>query len=208
MSAIHLERGDPRIALPFELEILEHNIELGAKHQNVPQHIHCGTLYLQLGNPQEALAHFRAAARLSREIGYTRFEGQALTSVGISLELLGDPAEAAEAYRRAVEVLETAHEEFGVEEAIRAKADVLAFLGRVLHRSLDWQDEAQKAYEAAADIYRETSDVPRLQDLLLNLSGLRWRAGNSKAPPAATKKPLTWRVCTATPTRRPQPWQA
>ena len=178
MSAIHRERGDPKAALLLELEILEHSIEVGAKHQNVPQHIHCGTLYLQMGNPQEALVHFRAAARLSREIGHTRFEGQALTSVGISLEQLGDHAGSVEAYRRAVEVLETAYEEFGIEEALRAKVDALALLGRVLHHSLDRPEETLNAYEAAADMYREMNDSSSLREHLLNLSGLRWRTGN------------------------------
>ena len=178
MSVIHLERGDPKAALTFELEILEHNIEVGAKHHNIPQHIHCGTLYLRVGDPQEALAHFRAAARLSREIGHTRYEGQSLMSVGISLERLGDPAGAAEAYRRAVDQLETAYQEFGIEEALRTKADALALLGRPLHRSLDRPGEALKAYEAAADIYRKVGAISRVGEVLLSLSGLRWRTGN------------------------------
>jgi DNA-binding SARP family transcriptional activator/Flp pilus assembly protein TadD len=178
MSTIHLERGDPKAALPFELEILRHNIQVGAKHQNVPQHIHCGTLYLRLGDPREALVHFRAAAHLSREIGHTRYEGQSLMSMGISLERLGNPAEAVETYRQAVDLLEKAHKELGIDEALRAKADALALLGRLLHNSLDRPEEALRAYDTAADVYQEVGDTSRVRELLLNLSGLRWRLGD------------------------------
>jgi tetratricopeptide (TPR) repeat protein len=180
MSTIHLERGDPKAALPFELEIVRHNIQVGVKHQNVPQHIHCGTLYLRLGDPQEALVHFRSAARLSREIGHTRYEGQSLMSVGISMERLGDPAGAAEAYRRAVDLLETAYQEFGIEEALRTKADVLTLLGRLLHHSLDRPEEALQAYDTAANVYREVGDTSHVGEVLLSLSGLRWRTGDLK----------------------------
>ena len=178
MVAIHRERGDLQTALSFGLKALQHNIELGAKDHNVFQHSSCGALYLQLGDPQEALTHFRAAARLSREMGYTRHEGHSLMSAGISLERLGDPAGAVEAYKRAVELLETAHEEFGIEEDLHAKAEALTLRGRLLHHFLDRPGEALKACEAAADIYRKVSDTSRLRELLLNLSGLRWRTGD------------------------------
>lgn len=138
----------------------------------------CGALYLQLGDPREALAHFRAAARLSGEMGYTRHEGHAMASTGVALERLGDPAGAAEAYRRAVDLLEIAHDESGIEEDLRAKANALALLGRLFHRSLDRPREALYAYEAAADVYRTMDSVPRLRELLLDLSGLRWRMGD------------------------------
>jgi DNA-binding SARP family transcriptional activator len=178
MSAIHRERGDLKAALPFELEILQYHIDLGMKDHNVYQHSACGKLYLQLGDPQEALVHFRAAARLSREVGYTFHEGHALMSAGIPLERLGDFAGAAEAYHQASERLEMAHEELGIEEALRGRADALALLGRLHHHSLDRPEEALRAYETAADIYRDMSGSPRLGELLLNLSGLRWRTGD------------------------------
>jgi DNA-binding SARP family transcriptional activator/Flp pilus assembly protein TadD len=190
MIAIHRERGDLKAALSFSLEALQYNIGIGIKDRNVFQHSSCGKLYLQLGDPQEALTHFRAAASLSREIGYTYHEGHSLMSAGISLEQLGDPAGAADAYERAVELLEAAHEESGMDDDLRAKAEAQALLGGLFHRSLDRPEEALNAYEAAADIYRGMGDVPRLRELLLNLSGLRWRTGDPEGSASGYEEAL------------------
>ncbi|MGF1471736.1 MAG: tetratricopeptide repeat protein [Rubrobacteraceae bacterium] len=178
MRFIHRERGDLDTALSFGLKALQVNEELGVRDTNVVQHSECGTLYLQLGKPREALVHFRKACRLSREMGFTRHEGHALASTGISLEQLGDAPGATEAYKRAIELLEIVYEESEIEEDLRAKANTLALLGRVFHHSLERLEEALDAYEAAADVYRTTDNVPRLRELLLGLSGLRWRMGD------------------------------
>lgn len=178
MREIHRERGDLMAALTLGLKALRENEELGIRDMNVAQHSECGALYLQLQNPREALVHFRAAARLSREMGYTRHEGHAMAGAGVALERLGEPLGAAEAYRRAVGLLEIAHEESGIEDDLRAKANTLALLGGLFHRSLDKPREALDAYEAAADVYRAVDNVSRLRGLLVDLSGLRWRMGD------------------------------
>jgi DNA-binding SARP family transcriptional activator len=178
MRSIHRERGDLKTTLSFGLEALRENEEFGARDLNIAQHSECGALYLQLGEPREALVHFRAAAHLAREMGYTRHEGHAMASTGISLERLADPTGAAQAYKRGVELLEIAHEESGIEDDLRAKANALALLGRLFHRSLDRLEEALDAYVAAADVYRKMDNIPRLCELLLDLSGLRWRTGD------------------------------
>ncbi|MGF1473375.1 MAG: tetratricopeptide repeat protein, partial [Rubrobacteraceae bacterium] len=178
MRFIHRERGDLDTALSFGLEALQINEELGVRDTNIVQHSECGTLYLQLGKPQEALVHFRKAARLSREMGFTRHEGHALASTGISLERLGDAPGATAAYQRAIELLEIVYDESEIEEDLRAKANTLALLGSVFHHSLERFEEALDAYEAAVSVYRTTGNVPRLRELLLDLSGLRWRMGD------------------------------
>jgi tetratricopeptide (TPR) repeat protein len=96
-------------------------------------------------------------------------------SVGISLERLGDSAGAADAYRQAVEVLETAYEETSTEKELADKAEVLTLLGNVLHRSLGWLDEAHESYKEAAWIYRKLGEPQRLRKLLMNLAGLYWQ---------------------------------
>jgi tetratricopeptide (TPR) repeat protein len=111
----------------------------------------------------EALEHFRAAASLGREMGYTREEGYSLMSAGVCLEQLGDHAGAADAYRKAVRLLHTAYEASGMAKELSGQADALALLASVLHRSLDEPTEALEAYEAAADVYRELGDAHRLR---------------------------------------------
>ena len=181
MAGIHREREDPEAALPLALKALEFFTELGnrrSKFGMVSLHNACGTLYLDLGAPEKALEHFRAAVHLSQERGQVANEVNALMSVGVSLEQVGNFAGAADAYRRAIELLETDYEVSGMPEELSIEADTLTLLGGVLHHSLDEPVEAIKAYEAATEIYRELNDAHRLRKPLLGLAGLRWRMGS------------------------------
>jgi tetratricopeptide (TPR) repeat protein len=130
---------------------------VSAENLNVAQHNTCGTLCLSLGRRREALEHFKAAVRLGREIGYPRDEGYSLRGLGIALETTGDAEGAAEAYRRAAELLEAAYEESGMDEDLAAKAEALNLLATVLHRVLDRRGEALDAYEGAAGIASGTT---------------------------------------------------
>jgi DNA-binding SARP family transcriptional activator/predicted ATPase len=178
MALVQRERGDLRASLDLHLRSLAITTELGAKNLSVTQHVNCGTMYLSLGFPEEALEHFRAAARLGRETGYGRDEGYALMSVGVALEQTGDPAGAARSYRWAAELLERAYEESEIPKELSGKADALTLLGTALHRSLGEPEEAREVYEAAARIYRSLGEDRRLRKLLMNLAGLLWRRGD------------------------------
>ena len=177
VAAIHRERGEPETALRLVLKTLQLYTELGVKNLLVAQHSACGTLCLGLGAPERALEHFSTAARLGCEIGYTRDEGYALMSVGAALEQLGDHSGAAEAYRRASQLLDRAYRESGMPGELSGKADALALLTKLLHRSLEQPEEALITYRVAADIYRELKDPDRLRKLLLGMAGLCWRTG-------------------------------
>jgi tetratricopeptide (TPR) repeat protein len=177
VAAIHRERGEPETALRLVLKTLQLYTELGVKNLLVAQHSACGTLCLGLGAPERALEHFSTAARLGCEIGYTRDEGYALMSVGAALEQLGDHSGAAEAYRRASQLLDRAYRESGMPGELSGKADALALLTKLLHRSLEQPEEALITYRVAADIYRELQDPDRLRKLLLGMAGLCWRTG-------------------------------
>ncbi len=178
---IQRERGDLGAALSLSLESLAITTKLGTKNLIATQHINCGRLCLSLGDSEDALEHFRAAARFSRETEYTRDEGYSLMGIGVSLERIGDPIGASEAYRRAIKFLETAYEESESPEELFGKADALALLGAVLHHSLEKPMEALDAYEEAADIYRRLADPPRLRTLLMKMAGLRWRRGDPES---------------------------
>lgn len=177
MASIHRERGNLETALSLNLKTLRYNDEARVKNLNVAQNNTCGTLYLSLGYPREALEHFREAARLAREIGYVRDEGNSLMSVGVALERIGDPAGAADSYRKAMKLLRTAYEESGVRDDLSAEAEASSMLATVLHRSLGLLEEAITSYQAAAATYRMLGDDRRLCKVLLGLSGLRWRTG-------------------------------
>jgi DNA-binding SARP family transcriptional activator len=178
MASIHRERGDLKAALSLNLASLDITVANHPKNLQVALHVNCGMMYLGLGDPEEALEHLGNAVRLSRETGYTRDEGYALMSVGAALEQAGDTTGAADAYRRAIELLGRAYEESEISEELQGKADTLTLLGTVLHRSLGHLDEARNAYEEAGDIYRGLGDNRRLRKLLVNLAGLCWRSGD------------------------------
>ncbi|MGH3144807.1 MAG: tetratricopeptide repeat protein, partial [Rubrobacter sp.] len=166
LAKIQRERGDLETALGLHLESLTALAELGTKNLSANQHINCGTLCLSLGDSDEALKHFRTAASFSQETEYTRDEGYALMGVGVALEQRGNPADAAESYRRATGLLQTAYEESEAPEDRFGKAETLALLGAVLHHSLQESEEALEAYEEAAGIYRRMVDPPKLRRLL------------------------------------------
>ncbi len=206
VAQIHRERGDLETALRLVLETLRLYAGLGTKNLLVAQHSACGTLYLALGNLDQALKHFRSAARLSRDVGYARDEGYSLMSFGVALEQMEDHAGAAEAYRRASQLLGTAYEASGITDELSGKADSLTLLASVLHRSLEKPAEALGAYEAAARIYRELGDTRRLR-----ASPCRgWPAcvggwGIRKPPPATTRRHSNWQGNTARRHTRPLP---
>ncbi len=181
MASIQCERGDLEAALSLNRKSLALTTKLGTKNLSATVHIHCGKLCLDLGDPAKALEHFLAAARFSRETEYIRDEGYALMGVGIALERRGDPAGAAESYRRAIRLLRTAYEESGTPEELFGKAEALTLLGAVLHHTLERSEEALDAYEEAANIHRRMADPPRLRKLLMSMAGLRWRMGNPEA---------------------------
>ena len=177
MAGIQRERGDLEASLSLHLASLEITVEIGAaKNLQVNGRVNCGTMYLGLGDPESALEHFRAAVRLSRETGYSRDEGYSLMSVGAALEQVGDPAGAADNYRRAIELLQRAYEESEIPKELHGKADALTLLATVLHRSLNHPEEARNAYEEAAAVYLKLGEGQRLRKLLMNLAGLFWQA--------------------------------
>ncbi len=178
VANIHRERGDLEAALSLHLESLTMCTELGIKNLRATQHLNCGRLYLGLAAPEEALEHFRSAARLGQGTGYTRDEGYALTGVGVCLEHSGDPAGAAETYQRAVELMEKTCEDSGSPEDLVGKAEALSLLGTVLHYSLFRPAGAFDAYVAAATVYRGLKDLGRLRKLLMKLAGLCWKMGS------------------------------
>jgi DNA-binding SARP family transcriptional activator/TPR repeat protein len=180
MANIHRERGDLQAALSLHRKSLSMCAELGVKNLHSTGHLNCGGIYLSLEAPKEALEHFRSAARLSQETGYTRDEGYALIGIGVCLEQGGDPSGAADTYQQAVGLMQKACEDSSLPEDLSGKAEALSLLGAVLHSSLDRLAEAFDAYEAAVATYRELKGPSRLRKVLMNLAGLRWKMGFPK----------------------------
>lgn len=177
MANIHRERGDLQAALGLHHKSLSMCGELGIKNLHFTGLLNCGNIYLSLENNAEALEHFRAAVRLSRETGYARDEGYSLIGVGVCLEREGDASGAAQTYRQAVGLMQKACEDSGLPEDLSGKAEASSLLGAVLHSSLGRPAEALDAYEAAAATYRGLEESGHLRKVLMSLAGLRWKMG-------------------------------
>lgn len=190
IASIHQERGDLEAALSLHDKSLTLLEDLGIKNLKATQHINCGRLCLSLGSTEEALEHFRCAARLGRETEYARDEGYSLMGVGACLEQTGDFGGAEKSYRRAIELLETSYELSEMPEELSGKADALVLMAAVLDRSLDRPMDALDAYEEAAEIYSRMDDPLKLRSLLMRRAGLRWRTGNFEGSARAYEKAL------------------
>ena len=191
MASVQGERGDLEAALSLNLESLAITTKLGTKNLSANLHINCGKLCLSLGDPDGAFEHYMAAARFSKQTENARDEGYSLMGAGIAGEQGGDLAGAAESYRRATMLLQTAYEESGAPEGLLGKAEALTLLGTVLHRSLEKPVEAMDAYEEAVSIYRRLADPPKLRKLLMNMAGLRWRTGDLEGSARDYEEALT-----------------
>jgi tetratricopeptide (TPR) repeat protein len=177
LAFIHRERGDFETELSLRREQLMMLTEIGNRTWISAAHNDLAIVYLAIGAPERALEHYRDSARISQEMGHTREEGHALMSVGVSLEQTGDHSGAADAYRRAMKLLDIAYELSGAPRELLGKAEALTLLANVLHHSLEEPVEALEAYEAAAGTYRELDDAHRLGKVLLGTAGLMWRMG-------------------------------
>ncbi|MCA1838591.1 MAG: tetratricopeptide repeat protein, partial [Actinobacteria bacterium] len=175
LAFIYRERGDFETELSLRLEQLKMLTEIGNRTWISAAHNDLAIVYLAIGIPEKALEHYGVSARISQEMGHTREEGHARMSVGVSLEQTGDHIGAADAYRRAIKLLDIAYELSGAPEELSGKAEALTLLANVLHRSLKELTEALEAYEAAARTYRELEDTHLLCKVLLGMAGLMWR---------------------------------
>lgn len=178
VASIHQARGDLKAALSLHLKSLPLLADLGIKNLEANQRINCGRLYLSLGAPEDALEHFRYAARLGRETGYARDEGYSLMGVGVCLEQIGDFVGAEKICRWAIKLLETSYELSEMPEELSGKADALVLMAAMLDRSLDRPADALEAYEEAVGIYGRLGDRLKLRGLLMRRAGLRWRMGS------------------------------
>ncbi|MDX6379782.1 MAG: hypothetical protein QOI57_806 [Rubrobacteraceae bacterium] len=177
LAFIYRDRGDFEAELSLRLEQLKMLTEIGNRTWMAPAHNDLAIVYLALGASEQALKHYRAAARISREMGHVREEGHALMSAGMCLEQIGDHGGAADSYRWAIKLLDMTHELSCTPEELSSKAEALTLLANVLHRSLEEPAEALEAYEAAAGVYRELDDPHHLRKVLLGMAGLLWRMG-------------------------------
>lgn len=178
VANIHSERGDLQTALALHLESLRICKGLGIKNLIATQHMNCGRLSLSLDSPEKAIQHFRAAANLSEETGYTRDGGYSFMGLGLCLERIGKYHEAAESHRRAIESLRTAYEDSALVEDLSGKAEALKLLGRLFHGPLQEPAKALGPYEEAAGIHRDLDNPVEHRKVLMDLAGVRWKAGS------------------------------
>lgn len=119
------------------------------------------------GQVQPALACYREALALYKQLGETKEEATALNNLGFASFSLGEPQPAEESYRRALAIRRAIGDRAGVAQALNNLA--------VLFRSLGEIDEALKAYGEAREILA-TLDDRRQEATTLNNLGVAYSA--------------------------------
>jgi len=177
LAWMHLQRGNDRVIIPLLKQLLTVCEKLGDKHLLVEKHMNLGQAYLKTNEPRKALGHFEAATRLGAESGDARHESYPLMSAGATLERLGETEAAVRAYRRAAQLLETAHAVTGVIDDLIGQAEALTLHAAVLRRQAGREEEALASFAAAESIYRQHREPFRMGKLFLERGALYWRLG-------------------------------
>ena len=119
------------------------------------------------GEVQPALACYREALALYRQLGETQEEATALNNLGFASFSLGEPQPAEEYYRQALAIRRATGDRAGEAQALNNLA--------VLYRSLGEIDEALKTYGEAREILA-TLDDRRQEASTLNNLGVAYSA--------------------------------
>lgn len=126
-------------------------------------------VYLDTGQPDQALPYLAECREVTRELGQKRHEGLAASYVGFAHELRGETAPAIAAYEEARQ-LQREHAD------AQDFADTLTHLAN-LYRSTSQSDPAAGAYRELAAVQRQRKDFPSEVKTLLELGKLLYEGG-------------------------------
>lgn len=172
-------RGETAVSAAYVKQLLPVCERLNDKHLSLEKHMTLGHHLLGAGELEVARAHFEAASGLGADTGDPRHEGYPLMSLGATLERLGELERAAQAYRRAAQLLETAYTVSYVADEQLAQADALTLLAGVLSKTEATQ-AALDTYQTAQVVFERHGAWPRLSKLLMERAALYWRQKDFK----------------------------
>ncbi len=175
---LHLQRGDNMAAALLIKQLLPISKQLSDKHLLVGKYMNLGQIYLEADKIEEAAECFQKSAERGIETGDPRHEGYPLMNLGACLQRLGEQEQAIKAYRRAIQLLETAYNLSAVADERIAQANALTLLAGALQTEPDCSDEALTAFDAADLIFRKYGQKLPLSKLLMERGALNWRFGN------------------------------
>lgn len=136
-----------------------HGEEPWASRQRQVAHINQGVILERLGAYEEALELYRAVLAEPSDLDPRR-QAALKTNLGVVYRNLGDPIEAAKAYREAAAI-------YRQHEDVPGLSNALLNLGLVLHLNLGEHAAAEDAYRRALELARRSGDRnEEIQDLL------------------------------------------
>lgn len=100
------ESQDFQLALRYANELIELSRRLNNKKYLYHGHVRKGGVYLQMGDPKEALESFILSAKTAMETGFKEGEGGAYISIADTYASIGNTQSAEEYYIKAIDILQ------------------------------------------------------------------------------------------------------
>lgn len=159
--------GRPKQAIPYYQQAGVAFRELGDERGIAIFENQTGDFYLELGQPQLALTHFRQSMQLAERLQLELLQADVLDGIANALRLLKRPAEAMPPARRALAIAQKQGNELGISTAYgtmgqlyRAQQDypnAETYLKKAiaLAEKNNYKDELKKHTQALADLFAE-----------------------------------------------------
>lgn len=172
LALVKRRRGELRDALEFYHRAIQLNLQAGNTSDAARAQSHLGAIYLDLGQPDEALKQSLIALEEFRRIKSAKWEAIVLANIGRVYLTLGDAPAASEQFEQALAVGRTQEEK-------DKKTEARALHGIGMSRAaLGQTAEAIRAFEEALPLRRGAKDGLGEADTLVKLGMSHHAAGD------------------------------
>ncbi len=174
LSRICRLTGNLAEAIDNTLEGLELLRQESDHHGEIHYLLEAASLYLAMGNTQEALKFYQSVLKITKEMGgNTCREGEALRGMGIIFEKTGDFGQASSCFSEAAALFSDAAD-------VSSWAEICKRLGDLMIRGVQDVDRAIHYYETVLSYYRKEALFEPQRSLLCKIGQSLWIGKRSK----------------------------
>jgi tetratricopeptide (TPR) repeat protein len=174
LSRICRMTGNLTEAIDNTLEALQLHRQESDRHGEIHYLLDAASLYLALGNTQDALKFYQAVLKITKSMGgNTSREGEALRGMGIIYEKTGDFSQASSCLSEAAALFSDAGD-------VSTWAEICKRLGDLMIRGLQDVAGAIHYYETVLSYYRKESLFEPQRSLLCQIGQSLWIGKRSK----------------------------
>jgi DNA-binding SARP family transcriptional activator len=174
LSRICRLTGNLLEAIDNTLEGLELLRQESDRHGEIHYLLEAASLYLAMGNTQEALKYYQSVLKITEELGgNTSREGEALRGMGIIFEKTGDFSQASSCFSEAAALFSDAGD-------VSSWAEICKRLGDLMIKGFQDVDRAIDYYETVLSYYRKEALSEPQGSLLSKIGQSLWIGKRSK----------------------------